>query len=459
MLYSKLKDILLKIRSIPPRRVFLFTIIGVGIVFIVPHFLNLVVVLGQHIPVRAARIEHTFANKASLGWRFFPLQYLKTDYLYGLAWGVILGLSIFIWPVRSEDKKPILIAWGIKLFVVLFLMLFYEWHYNSLDSYGYYNATFYNRSEWPFMEIQGTIFAMVNLVWLQQQIIPSFHAAKVSFAMLGLIAVYVFYRGLIIFLKKEKIRLFYFFIFFPSILFWSSTLGKESISLLGMALYAYGVIGWHCRRERLYFLILTLGILLSMYLRVWFVLILLPPLAVLLFLDLKKSGKIWFLISGISFIILFKNIFIKFFQPQILGKLVDLANRMSRGFDAGGSALGLHESFLDIGQMLAYIPRGLFTALFRPLLLEVHNLFGFFTGCENFLILMFLFLAVFKIRWADLREPLFTWAILLILAWGSIYSFLAYNLGTITRYRLQILPILLSVILFLFRDKALSKER
>jgi len=415
--------------------------------------------LGQHIPIRAVRVEHTFANKVLLGWHFSSSQYLKADYLYGLIWGIVLGLSILVWPVRSEDKKPILIAWGVKLFVVLFLMLFYEWHYNSLDSYGYYNATFYNRSEWPFMEIQGTIFAMVNLVWLQQQIIPSFHAAKVSFAMLGLIAVYVFYRGLIIFLKKEKISLFYLFIFFPSILFWSSTLGKESISLLGMALYVYGVVGWHCRRQRLYLLILILGILLSVYIRAWFGLILLPPFIILLFLDLKKSGKIWFLVACVSFIILFKNILIKFFHPQALDKLVNLANRMSRGFDAGGSALGVNVSFSNLDQMLNYIPIGLFTALFRPFPLEVHNLFGFFAGCENFLILMFLFLAVFKIRWADIREPLFTWAILLILAWGSVYSFLAYNLGTISRYRLQILPILLSVILFLFRDKAPSKGR
>ncbi|MDD5108755.1 MAG: hypothetical protein PHC29_04515 [Candidatus Omnitrophica bacterium] len=454
----KIKDILSNIRNIFSKRIIFWICISVGIILLVNYFLNLVVVLGHHVPVRSIRIEYTFANKVLSGWRYFSVQWLKIDYIYGLFWGIILGLSIFIWPIRQKDKKAVFIAWCIKLFVVLFLMLFYEWHYYCLDSYGYYNATFYNRSEWPFMSIQGSIFAMVNLIWLQQQIIPSFHAVKVSFAMLGLVAIYIFYRGIVIFLKQEKISLFYILVFFPSILFWSSILGKDPISFLGMALYVYGAIGWYCRRKRLYLLILILGLLVSIYIRAWLGLILLVPFIALFFLGLKKSGKIWFLLSVTGFIVLFKNMLIKFFQPQSLDKLVKTANQMSYGFDAGGSALRSHEHFSDIIQMLFYIPRGMFTALFRPLPGEVHNLFGFLAGIENILILIILLFAIRKLRWADLKEPLFIWAILLILAWGSVYSFLAYNLGTISRYRFQIMPILLILILYPFRKRHVTEK-
>ena len=205
-------------------------------------------------------------------------------------------------------------------------------------------------------------------------------------------------------------------------------------------------------------MILTLGILLSVYIRAWLGLTLLAPFIVLFFLGLKKSGKIWFLLLVTSCIVLFKNILIKFLQPQSLDKLVKVANQMSYGFDAGGSALRLHEHFSNISQMLLYIPRGLFTALFRPLPGEVHNPFGFFAGIENILILIILLVAINKIRWADLKKPLFIWAILLILAWGSVYSFLAYNLGTISRYRLQIMPIFLVLILYPFRKMTTTKE-
>lgn len=458
MVDHKKKNILSRIWSILPIRIIILICVGAGLFLLVNNFLNLVIEFGRYIPARSIRAEYTFANKVLPGWRYFSLQWLKIDYIYGLIWGVVLGLSIFIWPVRQADKKAIMIAWCVKLFVVLFLMLFYEWHYGCLDSYGYYNATFYNRAEWQFMEIQNTIFAMVNLVWLQQQVIPSFHAAKVSFAMVGLIAIYIFYRGLIIFLKEEKISLFYILVFFPSILFWSSILGKEPISLLGMALYIYGAIGWHCRRQRLYFLILILGVLVSMYIRAWFGLILLLPFMGLLFLDLKKQGKILFVLIFANFIVLFKNILIKFSQPQGLDKLVKLANQMSHGFDAGGSALGLGEHFSNVSQMLLYLPRGIFTALFRPFPGEVHNLFGLFAGWENILILIILLSAINKMRWVDLKEPLFIWAIALILTWGSVYSFLAYNLGTISRYRLQIMPILLTVILYLLRKRHTGQE-
>jgi hypothetical protein len=442
MLNIGIKNILLNLRKNFFIKVIIFIFIGAVIVLLVNYFLNLVVVLGRYIPIRP----------------HFSLQWLKVDYIYGLIWGIVLGLSIFIWPVRSKDKKAIFIAWCVKLFVVLFLMLFYEWHYNCLDSYGYYNGTFYNRSKWPSIGIKGSLFAMVNLIWLQQQVIPSFHAVKVSFAMVGLIAIYIFYRGIVIFLKQEKISLFYILIFFPSILFWSSILGKDPISLLGMTLYVYGAIGWHCRKQIWYFLVLILGISLSMYIREWFGLILFLPFAALFFLGLRKSGKILFLLLFANFVVLFKDMLIKFLQPQSLSKLVRVANHMSYAFDAGGSALGRHEYFSNVSQMLVYIPRGLFTALFRPLPGEVHNLFGFLSGIENILILIILLLVIRKIRWADLKEPLFIWAILLILVWGSVYSFLAYNLGTISRYRLQIMPILLVVILYLFRRRRAAME-
>lgn len=445
MINIRIKSMLLNIRNIFYRNPVLWIFACVGVILLAHNFLNLVVVLGRNIPVAPGMDKYAPGNEV------FPLHRLKVDYICGLIWGIALGISIFIWPIREKDKKAVLIAWSIKLFVVLFLMLFYEWHYSGLDSYGYYNATFFKRSDWYSMEIRSTIYVMVNLIWWHLQVIPSFHAVKVSFAMVGLVAIYVLYRALVIFLKEEKIIVFYMFVFFPSILFWSSILGKEPISLLGMALYAYGALGWHCRRRLAYLLALALGIMISMYLRAWFGLILFLPFAVLFFLGLKKSGKILFVLLVLNFIIVFKSMIIKIFQPQNLDRLVKVANHMSHGFDAGGSAVGAHREFLNIGQMLLYVPKGLFTALFRPLPGELDNTFGFLASVEDYLILLILLAAISKIRLRHLREPVFIWAILLILSWGSIYAFLAYNLGTISRYRLQIMPILLGVILYLLK--------
>ncbi len=391
--------------------------------------------------------------------RYIPQKALEADYIFGLAWGLVLGLSIFIWPVRAEDKKALLIAWGVKLFVVLGIMLFYEWYYPT-DSFGYFNASLHDKLEWPRMEVAGSIFAIVNLIWLQQQVLPpSFHAIKISFAMVGLIAIYIFYRAIVIFLKREKISLFYIFVFFPSIIFWSSTLGKEPISLFGMSLYIYGVVAWYYRRSSFYIIVLTVGILIAMYIRFWYIIILLGPLMVLVFIDEKKKiKKLMFLFLISVFFVLAKRMLMMIFHVQSVQQLINMANRMSYNFDRGGSARGLHTSFSNLGQMLYFLPNGIFTALFRPLPGDVRNPFGLLAGIENLFLLVLLVLALLKMRWRELKNPLVIWAFFLILIWSGIYAFLSFNLGTISRYRLQIIPVLLALLLYQARRWFPSNE-
>ena len=68
------------------------------------------------------------------------------------------------------------------------------------------------------------------IVWLHRLVhMDSFHAAKVTFGMIGFLAIYLFYRAIVIFLRQEKIKILYIIAFFPSILFWSSTLSKEPL--------------------------------------------------------------------------------------------------------------------------------------------------------------------------------------------------------------------------------------
>ena len=85
-------------------------------------------------------------------------------------------------------------------------------------------------------------------------------------------------------------------------------------------------------------------------------------------------------------------------------------------------------------------------------------MFGLLSGIENAALLTFLLLAVVRTRTADFREPLVTWATSLIICWSVIYAFLSYqNLGTAVRFRLQIMPVLLLLLLYLSRPRAASQ--
>ena len=92
----------------------------------------------------------------------------------------------------------------------------------------------------------------------------------------------------------------------------------------------------------------------------------------------------------------------------------------------------------------------MFTALFRPLPGEVLNLFGLLAGFENILILYLLIRALKYGGLAPFKEPIVVWAVSLILVWSFLYGFISYqNLGTASRFRLQIMPVLLSLTFYL----------
>src|SRR5206468_2250615 len=91
----------------------------------------------------------------------------------------------------------------------------------------------------------GGTRTMVGICQLHHAILPdSYHMLKVSCSMFGFIAIYLFYRAAVKWLKAEDPRIFYVLALYPSILFWSSILGKDPVMLLGVAVYAYAVVSW-----------------------------------------------------------------------------------------------------------------------------------------------------------------------------------------------------------------------
>ncbi|MBV9773455.1 MAG: hypothetical protein JO040_05870, partial [Gemmatimonadetes bacterium] len=154
-----------------------------------------------------------------------PQPNIEADYLEGLLWALALGASIFLWPAPARDKRPLLILWGAKCLVTLGFMLLYEWHY-GLDAYMYFDQSRAQISPLHDMGWGRGTENLIGLAWIQSSILPpSYHALKVSFAMVGLVSVYLTYRGAVRFRGEEDIRLLYVLGLFPSILFWSSILG------------------------------------------------------------------------------------------------------------------------------------------------------------------------------------------------------------------------------------------
>ncbi|OAD21063.1 conserved hypothetical protein, membrane, partial [Candidatus Thiomargarita nelsonii] len=190
--------------------------------------------------------------------------------------------------------------------------------------------------------------------------------------------------------------------------------------------------------------------------------ILLAPLAVF-FLIQRGSFylKIVFLVIVTIAFIFSWNLFAEQFSIESSQDLVSTTDTVSSGWARGGSGQQISGGITSFGSMLAFMPIGSFTALFRPLPGEILNPFGLLSGLDNFILLSLLFFAIKRTQWKEIKEePLLLWAIVLLTVWATIYGFVSYqNLGTAIRYKLMILPILLGLLLYFSRNRNTINNR
>ncbi len=413
----------------------LLIMVVVAVAFAVPNFLYLVEGLGYRI----------------------PQEDVQTDYVIGVVWAMMLGVSILAWPVSSRDKRCLLLVWLVKVLISLSVMLFFE-SQQPLDSYGYYDVS---RRDSLFLWEDKFWYGSYNIAriaWLHHCFLPdSFHALKITFAMVGLIAVYLFYRAAVLFMEREDRRVFYALSFFPSLLFLSSTISKEPVILFAVAMYVYGVVGWHRTKRLRYFVIIVLGLTLVTMVRYWMCIVMIVPLMFLLFLSMRGFVVRTILIISmlVTCLLMTHRMHGNYFQLNTKQDLIAKLNVYSKNFSIGRTGLEASGEFNGIGSIIAYVPKGSFTALFRPLPGEVLNSFGQLAGIENMILLILLLLSLIRIyhHWRELQDPLVIWAILLLLTWSTLYGFVSYNLGTMVRYKIQILPVLLGLLLYLARTR------
>src|ERR1043166_4966560 len=344
--------------------------------------------------------------------RNLPQARIDRDYDIGLVVAIVIGLSILGWPVPARDKPHLLTLWAAKCVVTLGIMLIYEWRYNDLDSYFYFQLS---HSEIPptGMGFGNGTENMRAITWGLATVIPdSYHGLKVCFSLAGFIGLYLIYRGAVRFVEREDPRIFYFIALFPSCIFWSSILGKDPIQLLGVGLYVYGVIA-SIRRIQPYGAVATaLGLLLSMWIRLWTGPILVIPLLVFPILAARGVFRRLALATLIGALLVFAGGRVADrFQIDTAEDAVNAVEQFAQTGAQGASAVRPAE-INNATDLLAYTPRAMFTALFRPVPGELRNYFGTFAGIENGILLALVTIALLRLRRGAWREPLVVWAML-----------------------------------------------
>jgi hypothetical protein len=388
-----------------------------------------------------------------------PTSDVLVDYGQGIGWAFVLLLTILMWPVPAAHKRMLAGAWLVRCFVALVVMLPYEQKYYGLDSWIYFQQAHTGLT--GIIPELGHVGSEVvaSLGALHLIVGPdSYHAMKLSFAMFGLVAIYLFYRSAELLVGHFAPLLFWGLTLYPSVLFWSSILGKDPVILAGIALHVWGLVNVLVRRKYGYLIAVLAGIGAASAIRIWMGPILILPC--LLILGARIKHIVWrtaaVILVGLALFSL-APLTADRLEFDKASDIFEATRNVSRGWERANSSMQLDGAPESLWDLILFTPESVFIAYFRPLPGDVPNLFGWLAGFENLFLLMISIWALFRLRLIYFRHHLFQWAIALLLTWGLAYSVLSYkDLGSAVRYKLQIMPILLGMIGFLLRPRTVS---
>lgn len=383
-----------------------------------------------------------------------PTENILQDYVAGVCWALVLLLSIFAWPVSWPQKRMLATAWIVKSFTALVVMLPYEQRYYGLDCWQYFKNAHGDLQQILTLATRGSGDVVVAVSALLLQFQPdSYHALKLSFALIGLAAVFLFYRAAETLMGRRLPAAFWMLLLYPSILFWSSILGKDPLVLLAISFHVWGLAKLATQNKFRYLMAAVTGVLAVSAIRVWMGPILIVPCAIVIVTRLRNPA--WRALSAalmVATLSILGSATIQRFSLQNVSGIVEATQAVTDGWEDTNSSLQREVKLDSVGDLILFVPQGLFDTFFRPLPGDVANLFGWMAGFENLGLLCVSVWAAFRFHLKDLRNSVFLWASTLLLTWGLAYCLFAYrDLGTAVRFKLQILPVMLGLIGYLLR--------
>ena len=395
--------------------------------------------------------------------------------LYYLVHGVIFcGLAY--WLYRSHRDPLFWPGLVFKIICGAGVGLLYLWHYNGGDTLLFFDdAIFLSRqaiqspgeyvrflwdergspwlAELTYSQYRSLFFvkaiSLVALFTFQQYWLV---AAWCSF--LSFLGCWLLYRTLGSLWPEGRLAAAISLLFFPSFVFWSAGVIKESLAVAGLmvisAVLLRALAGKAHKAEVLLFVVSAwlVWALKYYWLAVWL------PVAVSLVVH--QIWKARSRTAGHTVVALAASLVVLVGVIQLhpnfdLGYLPTVIVENNRAYTASGGADHAF-AFADLeanwGSILVHAPWAAFSGIFRPLPGESVNFLSLVFSLENGIVLLLALWAL--VRWVRIRE-LNSWMMAVILYSLSLAAFLALstpNFGSLARYKTGFIPFLVCLILF-----------
>ena len=249
------------------------------------------------------------------------------------------------------------------------------------------------------------------------------------------------------------------FLFFPSLIFWTSGLLKEALSIAALFFITASFLKI-CFREKISLweaVVVLLSFVILWNLKYYYVAVLVPVIFTTLCYRFLVPGRLEISRSVRAFlwaaIFVLPLTLITFLHPnfnadRILDVIITNHHAYQR-FSDHDDVVHFHDLRATPVSMLVNAPWALFSGLFRPLFWEASTLVQFVAGVEN-TVLLLLFLASllrFKKIFSSPHQLLVLGLVVYVAMLCVLITFSAPNFGTLSRYRVGYLPFFILITL------------
>jgi hypothetical protein len=391
--------------------------------------------------------------------------------------GVIFGCSFLLW--RRQHQEITLFFWPaltIKLLAGIAIGLIYKNYYVAGDTFilfdqarsqtyllAHHPADFLdflwreNVGEWKGVNRSTFLIKIISIFNILS--VNNYWITSLWFSFISFLGAWYFFKKVTRFFTDAKLQAAFAFLFFPSVVFWSSGIIKESLSLAGLfflaGVYLEAMMGkTPTGRDLVYAL---LGFVVLWNLKYYWVAVFLPVTitscivqysSVRLRLASVSAALVWVVVFFLL-VLAASLIHPNFYPGSFLRVLVENNSAFTAISDPSNL---VHYNSLSPSwwSVVINVPWALISGLFRPFVWEADNVWKMATAFENVWILVLFLSSLVHVRdFLSSPNKLLTLSVVVYVL--SLCVFLALstpNLGSLARYKVGFMPFFIFLITY-----------
>lgn len=267
---------------------------------------------------------------------------------------------------------------------------------------------------------------------------------KLFNSFIGMLLVINVYRiSFLIFGKRTALIASVLVVIWPSIAFWASQNLRDSLMVLSISQVIYFFVKGRLYQRKRYFYLIIFPLIACILLRYYIGIIISILLIVILIFQLSKVNNFLRVFSYLILIVILG--FVVKIIIDFIPSIVTLFNIKRNYLATGGSAFLTHIQYNNLGEMLLFMPIGLFYFLFSPFPGMNENVMQTFSALENIIFYVIFICAIGGVYQIikNKKFPLTFFLCSIILFISLFYSVIEANMGTAYRHKMQILPFII----------------